>query len=426
MMKAMWKNLILFGLVCCLLFGAVACLQKKDSSKESGKNSAVLPAGEYGMASRKDGFAGEYVGGGDGSSGQVIQAGQMTAGAWDDNANFDLWRELFGQGQTAEDSGKFVFYTATDKRLSTSNRVEVQVMQGDQPVANAKVLVKDAEGKVTFSAVANANGIAYLFPENREGSILAASGDYETTVPMPADGEKALIVLDGSEKKSDLIELMFVVDVTGSMGDEIDYLKAELRDVIRQVAESNRTARIRLSFLFYRDHGDQEIFTFVDFRDVTQSQDYEIQQNELAKQTADGGGDYPEALDEAMEIAVSKQWDGNATKLIFLVLDAPIHDGEVYETRYANAVKEAAARGIRICPVLASGADTFCEYLTRSAAVLTGGTFVFITNDSGIGGEHLDPDLPNAVIEYLNACLVRLINGYHTGTFADPVPWNAQ
>ena len=424
-MKSVLKRLVLLGLVCCLLFGVTACAKAIDSARGSGKNSAIMPTGDYEMAVGKaDGFSGESVGG-DGSSTQTVEAGQMTAGAWNDNANYELWRGLFRQGQTAEDSGKFVFYETTGSRLSTAHRLEVRVTKENYPVAGAKVLSMDPNGNVTFSAVTNANGIAYLFPENRGGSILAASGSYEKTVEMPAEGEIAQIELEGAEAKQDLIEIMFVVDVTGSMGDEITYLQAELGDVIRQVAESNAAAHIRLSFLFYRDHGDQEIFTFVDFRDVTQSKDYEVQQKELAKQCADGGGDYPEALDEAMEIAVSKQWSGNATKLIFLVLDAPIHDGAEYESRYAGAVKNAAAQGIRICPVLASGADTFCEYLTRSAAVLTGGTSVFITDDSGIGGEHLDPELPNMVIEYLNACLVRLINGYHTGAFAQPIPWTA-
>lgn len=450
-MKSFLGKLILFGLVCCLLFGAVACKKANgsgdnngivpsgDSSPEIGGKDPVgrsdysigglVPGGKSWMGGEASAIADAYLGEGGSSAGvdesnslPQIPAGQMTVSAWDDNANYDFWKGLFEKGQTEEDSGKFITYAGNNK-LPSLNRLEVQVMQGEQPVANAKVLSKDADGNVTFSAITNANGIAYLFPSSSAGSILAASGSFEATVPMPEDGAKAVINLDGSEEKRDLIEIMFVVDVTGSMGDEINYLKAELGDVIRQVAESNAAAHIRLSFLFYRDSEDEEEFVFVDFRDVTQSQDYEKQQKELAKQRAEGGGDYPEALDEAMEIAVSKQWSQNATKLIFLVLDAPTHSGEPYESRYAKAIKDAASLGIRVCPVLASGADQFCEFLTRSAAILTGGTSIFVTNHSGIGGDHLDPELPEMVVEYLNDCLVRLINGYHTGVFADPVPW---
>ena len=56
---------------------------------------------------------------------------------------------------------------------------------------------------------------------------------------------------------------------------------------------------------------------------------------------------------------------------------------------------------------------------------MTGGTFVYVTDDSGIGGSHHDPEIPNAVVEKLNDLLVRLINGYHGGEFADPVDWKS-
>ena len=51
---------------------------------------------------------------------------------------------------------------------------------------------------------------------------------------------------------------------------------------------------------------------------------------------------------------------------------------------------------------------------------------MWITNDSGIGGDHYDPDVKNAVVERLNDLLVRLINGYKTGIFADHVPYASQ
>lgn len=59
----------------------------------------------------------------------------------------------------------------------------------------------------------------------------------------------------------------------------------------------------------------------------------------------------------------------------------------------------------------------------REAAIYTGGTFIFITDDSGIGGSHHDPELPNATVELLNSLMVRLANGYHTGVFTEPVYW---
>ena len=76
--------------------------------------------------------------------------------------------------------------------------------------------------------------------------------------------------------------------------------------------------------------------------------------------------------------------------------------------------------------MLASGASLETEYISRQAAIRTGGTFVFITDDSGIGGEHHDPELPNVTVEALNSLMVRLVNGYYTGEFADPVDWRQE
>ena len=149
---------------------------------------------------------------------------------------------------------------------------------------------------------------------------------------------------------------------------------------------------------------------------------HERQLSALTSQYAGGGGDYPEAVDDALVLAMTKQWStGATTKLVFHLLDAPPHAEEENREKYYNAVMLAAQMGIRICPIICSGTNTLTEYLVREAAIHTGGTFIYITDDSGIGNPHHDPELPNVVIEALNDMLVRLINGYHTGEFAPPV-----
>ena len=110
-------------------------------------------------------------------------------------------------------------------------------------------------------------------------------------------------------------------------------------------------------------------------------------------------------------------------KIIFHLLDAPAHEGEKYATKLVNATKTAAEKGIRLCPIICSGAAESTEYTMREAAIYTGGTFIFVTDDSGIGNSHHDPDLPNVTVELLNSLMVRLVNGYHTGDFEDPIYW---
>lgn len=359
--------------------------------------------------------------------GQNSYAGLMTAGAHDDNLYYQLYTSLFFKGQTAAEDGKFLSYKENDDwGLNTLDRIKVTAESDGAKVANANVIFTDDDNKVLYSAQTNSAGVAYVFGNEGGGKITVISGEGENTVSVSKDDAEVTVTLNESAQKGKNIEIMLVVDVTGSMGDEITYLKYELSDVVNRIVKSFGDAKVKLALLFYRDEDDTEEFAYSDFLDVTDNKNLTIQQTFINKQKASGGGDYPEAVDEALEIAVGKQWSDNATKIIFHVLDAPPHAKTANKTRYKKALISAAEKGIRICPILASGADTTTEYLTRQAAVMTGGTFVFITDHSGIGNSHLDPEIPNVVIDKLNDLMVRLIKGYYVGEFEDPVSYNGK
>ena len=357
-----------------------------------------------------------------------LPSGMITAGAWNDNDNYDMWISLFSQGDEEQDiaDGKFYYYATTGKLwgFNSLKRVKVNVTSEGSPVAGATVVASDLQNNVLFKAVSDAQGNAYLFVAEDEGTVTVTSGTGSADATFDADNRELLVELEAREQKLNTIEIMFVVDVTGSMGDEINFLKAELADVINKIAENDAETSINLSLLFYRDLKDNVPFDYYDFVDVTRLEGMEARQNALDEQIAMGGGDYEEAVDEALLMAVEKQWStGATTKLIFHVLDAPAHSGPKYETRFNEAVIKAAEKGIRICPILCSGAAEVTEYTMRQAAIYTGGTFIFVTDDSGIGGSHHDPNLPNVTVELLNSMLVRLVKGYHTGEFEAPIFW---
>ena len=144
---------------------------------------------------------------------------------------------------------------------------------------------------------------------------------------------------------------MFVVDVTGSMGDELSFLKNELLSVLESVEKANANVPIYLSMLFYRDDGDREKFNFTDFALVdlnkqTQNDAFKKLMNEMDKQVADGGGDYPEALDEALQMAVEQgRWGNeNETRILFHIYDAPAHEESNHEVVFEKAVRYAQQR----------------------------------------------------------------------------------
>ncbi len=355
-----------------------------------------------------------------------VPAGLITAGAWNDNDNYEYWKQLFEQGD--ESNGKFFNYSGDNSwGFSSYRRIKVVVKNGDNTVAGAKVIAKSSGDETLFSAVSDASGVAYLFVSEQNGKIKVTSSDYSSDAEFSEQTTELTVNLNGAEEKKNIIDIMFVVDVTGSMGDELSYLKAEIADVINRVCTNNSETVVNLAFLFYRDSVDAEEFKYYDFVNVTAPEGLAIQQSALDSQHAKGGGDFPESVDEALIMAMEKQWStGATTKLIFHVLDAPPHSTQADKTNYKAAVDAAAEKGIRICPILCSGSDTLTEYLVRQAAIYTGGTFIYITDDSGIGNSHHDPNLPNVTIEALNSLLVRLINGYHSGTFADPVDWRQE
>ena len=80
--------------------------------------------------------------------------------------------------------------------------------------------------------------------------------------------------------------------------------------------------------------------------------------------------------------------------------------------------------GVRILTVASSGISKKTEYFFRCQSLITNGVYVHLTNDSGIGGDHIEATTEEKEeVELLNDCLVRLINGFHTGDFGTAVNW---
>lgn len=353
-------------------------------------------------------------GDGEGETGKVNESprmnpGQLTCSALDDNNNYNYWKSL---SESDQEGGKIFYKYRQNYAFNTFNRVNLTVKNGDN------ISIKLVDNNYT-SKVDNLNK-AYLFADTGkeeydvEISFINKNGVSTSMTKTIKDGDE--IDLENNDTHSNKIEIMFVIDATGSMGDEISYLKAEIDDVISKVSVENPGSTISLAIMMYRDTDDEYVTRYSDFTANIASQ-----QNFLSKQSANGGGDYEEAVERALEEAVDKQWStGESTKLLFLVADAPAHDSGV--SRWNNAVKKASEKGIKIITVASSGIDKKTEYFFRSQSILTGGQYVYLTNDSGIGNSHIEPTIEDKlVVEYLNDCLIRLISGYYTGTFRDPV-----
>ena len=202
------------------------------------------------------------------------------------------------------------------------------------------------------------------------------------------------------------VDVLFIFDATGSMGDELRYLQAEMKDVIARASNATGGLAIRTGAVVYRDHGDEYLT-----RISRLTTDLATTQTFIDKQSANGGGDYPEAIPEALMAALnSAGWDSEArARIAFLVLDAPCHRDSATLALLHEQILNAAALGVRLVPVVCSGLDESGEYLLRSMALMTNGTSFFLTDDSGIGHTHLKPTTDTLKVEHLNDMLVRTI-----------------
>ncbi len=209
------------------------------------------------------------------------------------------------------------------------------------------------------------------------------------------------------------LDIVFVIDATGSMGDELEYLKKDVNAIVEEVALVYNGISIHTGAVLYRDVGDSYVTRTIDFEaNVLDFQDA------LSSESAGGGGDYPEAMDEGLAAANAMQWRSNATKVIFLLADAPTHD-----SKHANLhqeIQESRNAGITIYPVAASGVDVTTEMLMRTMAQETTGRYVFLTDDSGIGGSHLEPTIPCYNVRPLSSLLSELMIYELSGVYELP------
>src|SRR5262249_28092681 len=94
--------------------------------------------------------------------------------------------------------------------------------------------------------------------------------------------------------------------------------------------------------------------------------------------------------------------------LAFLVGDAPPHAQHMARTmKAADALRK---KGVAIYPIACSGYDDACEFVMRSTAYLTGAKFLFLTDDSGVGGSHAEPRIPYYQVEKLEKLMIRMIS----------------
>jgi hypothetical protein len=348
----------------------------------------------------------------DTDTGNEVSSGLLTAGELNDYGKWELWKDI---------SDNQLKTYKTIWKMMPQQRYCVQVTNyADRPVTNAQVFLTDSNGDTIWSASTDNTGKAELWL-NMFDSLYSAK---DLTIDVRNDNQS--FKLNNAQKFHDGMnfinipadcnipdeaDIAFVVDATGSMGDEIAYLKAELEDVLSKIKKQHKDIKVNTASVFYRDNTDAYLVRKSDF-----TEDIKTTTEFIRSQSAGGGGDFPEAVDAGLHTAINElSWSDNAlTKVVFLILDAPPHGDAASIQKIQDLTKKAASKGIRIVPITASGIDKSTEYLMRSIALATNGTYVFLTDHSGIGNDHIEPTTDEYQVELLNDVFTRLIDQYLT------------
>jgi hypothetical protein len=266
------------------------------------------------------------------------QAGQLTAGVWDDNLNY----EFFGK-----------YLTASSGVPSASI-----FTQAERDAAHTKFLTRTAKTE---------------------------------------------------------LDIAVVLDTTSSMADEIQYLQGELDTIATSVKAKFPDTTPRFGLVVYRDETDEYLT-----RNVPFTSDIAAFRASLAQQSAAGGGDIPEAVPEGLAAGVGLGWrtTDDVARVMFWVADAPQHAGK--EQAVNAAVTGAVQKDIHVYPIASSGVDQNAELTMRGAAQVTGGRYLFLTDDSGIGNSHAEPHIPCYVVTPLQGAMVRMVESEMKGARVEP------
>lgn len=353
----------------------------------------------------------EPGGDGDGNGNGNTNAGVLTAAEWCDLDHWDFWSGLM-------ESETFAGYAST-WGFHTNNRVAVQLTDKGMAVANVAVTLKRGN-KTIWQARTDNHGKANCWIGLNQKEAVEDTSALSLTIGSTPMKERVKVTgwdpqaapavneFEYSPTKAAAMnaDIAFIVDATGSMGDEISFLKSDLKDIINKVSSMKTNITIRTAALFYRDEGDEYVT-----RESNFTSNFSKTGAFIGEQNANGGGDYPEAVHTALENGIQKlSWDENAfSRIAFLILDAPAHNNTAVKQSIQDSIELYAKMGIRLIPVAASGVDKSTEFMCRFFATVTGGTYTFLTNDSGVGGDHIEASVGEYQVEQLNELIVRLI-----------------
>jgi Mg-chelatase subunit ChlD len=215
--------------------------------------------------------------------------------------------------------------------------------------------------------------------------------------PVDPPGRPVVVVAQPAVRPK--IEVVFALDTTGSMGGLIEGAKQKIWAIADELASAQPRPELRVGLVAYRDRGDQYVTQHFPLTD-----DLDVVYQQLHALRAEGGGDGPESVNQALYEAVRQTaWSTNEQvyRTVFLVGDAPPHQDYPDDVSYVQTVQEAKQKGI-VLNTVQCGSESETQRIWLAIAQTAQGSYAAIEQSGGMQqiAAPMDPE-----IEALNARL---------------------
>jgi len=177
------------------------------------------------------------------------------------------------------------------------------------------------------------------------------------------------------------MEMVFVLDTTGSMGGLLTGAKQRIWGIVNDVMQTSSLSSVKVGLVAYRDRGDRYITQVLPL-----TEDLDKVYSTLTEYQAEGGGDEPEDVRRALAEGVAKagwsQPSSNRAQILFLVGDAPPHDyADEPDTLTTAAL--AVERGL-IVNTIQCGSSGTTKQVWEAIAQRGQGQYFLIPQDGGV------------------------------------------
>lgn len=197
---------------------------------------------------------------------------------------------------------------------------------------------------------------------------------------VPSIEPVGLTPMSGSATST--LEMVFVLDTTGSMGGLLDGAKQRIWGIVNEVMQTSSRPAVKVGLVAYRDQGDQYVTQVLPL-----TEDLDKVYSTLMSYEAAGGGDERENVRRALSEGVKEAgWSRAAPRLaqvIFLVGDAPPHDDYANETDTVVTARLAVEQG-KVVNTIQCGSSSETKLVWQSIAQHGQGQYFAIPQDGGV------------------------------------------